>query len=293
MKTISKLFTAAFLVFIITDGFSQIPNSGFENWTSSGNYMNPNSWYTTNSTSSSGFYPVSRDTSHYPATVGNYSLRIESKPSLLPGGEALGASSTGNGFNLTPDFTITGHPNSLTGYYKYAPLNGDTMHILIALFNNSTLVAVGMFQSTAPAPTWTSFNIPISSYATANKAKIYLGAYDVSGPPPQYVPYGNSVLNIDNMNFDSLISDVPSYNDEINKVLAYPNPCNRMLTVVLKDGLEKGMLRIKNVLGQEIFSTSFTGAGTLNIELEEKPGIYFLIVESDAVKPTVIKVIRE
>ena len=293
MRTTIKLFTAVSLVFIITEGFSQIPNNGFENWTNFGNYMDPNSWYTTNSTSSGTFYPVTRDTSHYPVTVGSYSLRIESRPSLLPGGEALGASSTGSGFNLTPDFSITGHPNSLTGYYKFVPQNGDTLDILIVLFNNSTIAATGIFQTTTPAPNWTPFSIPISNYSTANNAKIYLGAYNISGPPPQYVPYGNSVLNIDNLNFDSFISDVPSNNIITNMVHTYPNPCNAKLTVVLDEGLGKGTLRLRNVLGQDIFTRPFNGEDIVQIEMEEKPGIYFLIIEDNAMQHAVIKIVKE
>ena len=273
MKT-KQLLTAILLFAFSANSFSQIPNSGFEVWTNFGNYYkNPNNWFTTNSTSFGSFYPVTRDTSHYPTTVGNYSMRIESKPSLLPGGEALGAVSTGTGFNLTPDFPITGHPNSLTGYYKYAPQNGDTMLILIALFNNTTLVAAGALETTIAAANWTSFNIPISSYSNANSAKIYIGAYNISGPPPQYVPYGNSVLYVDNLNFDTLIVAGIFENNKADEIALYPNPSTGKFTIGVTGDLE-----IYNTLGEKIVEQKLTADKT-EIDLSNQAkGIYFVKV---------------
>jgi len=293
MKTKPTLLIILLFAFTAANSFSQIPNNGFENWTNSGNYMNPDFWMTTNSTSTSSFYPVTRDASHYPASVGSYSIRMENKPSLLPGTEALGIAISGSSFNMGPDFPITGHPNSLTGYYKYAPLNGDTMHILIVLFNNTTLVASGIFETTIAAPNWTSFNIPISNYTTATSAKIYMGAYNISDAPPQFVPYGNSVLNIDNLNFDTLIVAGISDHDKTSEFFAYPNPSNGQFTIALNGNYSSGIIKISNILGEEISAKSFANATTLNVEIEQESGLYFLIIENEKGESTVLKIMKE
>ncbi len=288
MKKKLRMGIAFGCLYAMTTCFAQIPNNGFENWTNFGNYMDPNSWATPNSSSASGYYPVTRDSDHFPSNVGNYSIRMESKPSALPGIEALGGSVTGSGFNMTPDFPVTGHPTSLHGYFKYAPLNNDTMHILIALFNNSTLVATGELNSTASAANWTSFNIPISAYITANGGKIYMAAYNMSGGPPQYIPYGNSVLYIDNLSFDSLI--MPGFAELEKKadIRVFPNPFSASTTVQLSAPVNNGTLEILNVYGQKVREITSLANNIINVERDNLPaGIYFLQVnENDKIVAT-------
>ena len=202
-KIVKEIIVAIVLIFSF--GFSQIPNSGFENWTSVGNYMNPNGWATTNSLSTGSFYAVTRDTSHFPPSIGNYSVRIENDISELVNYSGLGLIQAGSQLAVPgPRFQITGHPTSLTGYYMFLPINGDTMQIEIVLFNNRTGVSQGIFNTPVAASNWTSFNISLSTYTTADSGYISFAAYQ-SGPVTQ-VPHGNSVLKIDNLNFDSLLT---------------------------------------------------------------------------------------
>ncbi len=185
-------------------------NFGFEKWKDMGSYMEPESFLTLNSNASGSFYPVKRSTDHYPVSVGQYSIRIESNPSLLPGSDALGLVLQNSGNTLLegpgPSFAITGHPTSLTGYYKYAPQNSDTMRIQIQLYQNGSGVSYNVFLSTVSVSSWTSFTIPLPPYTSADSGSIMLAAYNANGPPSEYIPYGNSVLYIDNLNFDNLIT---------------------------------------------------------------------------------------
>ncbi|MFI5203752.1 MAG: T9SS type A sorting domain-containing protein [Flavobacteriales bacterium] len=280
MKTNKLLATLWLLVISCSVSEAQITNAGFENWTTVGSYMEPNGWYTTNSYATGSFHPVTRDTSHFPSTVGNYSIRIENNPSLLPVEEALGTSVSGTSMSPVPSFPITGHPTSLTGYYKFLPQNGDTMSIFIVLFNNTTIVATGAFQTTAAAPNWTSFNFPISAYATANNAKIYMAAYNVSGAPPQYVPYGNSVLYVDNLNFDILINSVPAIDNIANPIYVYPNPSSGIFTI--QSEKEIGQISVVNLAGEKVYQSQ-TDDSEFRVDLSDKPkGIYFINVVTDA-----------
>jgi PKD repeat protein/photosystem II stability/assembly factor-like uncharacterized protein len=192
--------------YLVTDKF----NFGFEEWTDKGDYLEPQSFATTNIFSPGTFYPVTRSDDHYPLSVGNYSIRLESKPSLIDSTYAYGVVLQ-NSSNIIyngpgPSFPITGHPTSLTGYYKYFPQNGDTMHIEIGLYKNGEGISNNVFLSTSAATNWTSFNIPLPAYISADSGTILFATYNCNGPTEEYRPYGNSVLFLDNLNFDVLIT---------------------------------------------------------------------------------------
>ena len=70
INTILFAFTANFC-------FSQIPNSGFENWTNMGAYENPDSWGTMNNkTAISGIYTATKSS---PGNPGSAFLKLTSR----------------------------------------------------------------------------------------------------------------------------------------------------------------------------------------------------------------------
>jgi PKD repeat protein/photosystem II stability/assembly factor-like uncharacterized protein len=196
-------------------------NFGFEQWNDMGSYMVPQGYATPNTYATGTFYPVTRSTDHYPASVGNYSIRIESNISLLPGEEhpdAFGVVLQNKSNSVAdwpgPAFSITGHPTSLTGYYKYAPQNGDTMRITLVLYLNGEVVSYNAFLSTATVSNWTSFILPLPVYTSADSGTIILASYNADGGAPEFIPYGNSVLYVDNLNFDNLIVEKNNFGFE-------------------------------------------------------------------------------
>jgi hypothetical protein len=133
MKKFTIILTILFAMTIATN--AQIPNSGFEDWITVGIYEDPTEWATYNSYSTGSFYSCTKSTDHYPASVGNYSIRLENNTSLtqMTGGWGMAMTDT-MAYPLQPSFPIVGHPNSLCGYYKYNPLNNDSLYIRIMLF---------------------------------------------------------------------------------------------------------------------------------------------------------------
>lgn len=268
-------FILAILILTAMKIHAQIPNSGFEQWWTVGNCQIPTDYFTYNLNSGGSFFPISRDTSHYPPSIGAASIRLENKASLLPANESKGiiVSSlqlvTMPSFQL-PSFQVTGHPNSLTGYYKYAPQNGDTMWIALVLFQSGVIVSQGAFYSSVATPGWTSFNIPVSAYATADSAEIIISAYNADQPAK--VPLGNSVLNIDNLNFDNLIFGIKE--EEENNYLIYPNPTSGQFTISLPT--DNASICIRDIFGLEILKTQVTRK-TTNLNIDNN-GIYIVYV---------------
>ncbi|MDD5570644.1 MAG: T9SS type A sorting domain-containing protein [Bacteroidales bacterium] len=290
MKKFTIIITV--LIAVAINANAQIPNSGFETWTNYGTYMEADGWSSTNMASAGTFYPVTRASDPYPVTIGNYSIRLENKPALLPSYEAIGFVWTlpATAPQPEPSFPITGHPTSLTGYYKWAPQNGDTMFVQIILYHEGTGVAYDDFSTTTAAASWTPFSIPISSYTDADSGLVIIAAFYSDGP--YNIPYGNSVLYVDNLNFDGFVgvaSEQTSQNDLIN---LYPNPASDKLTIESSQLTNESILTICNINGQEMIKEQGIRQKA-QVDVSNLPsGIYFVKLITDKTVE-VRKIIKE
>ncbi|MGD0712155.1 MAG: T9SS type A sorting domain-containing protein [Bacteroidales bacterium] len=250
MKKITMIVAVIISMAIKTN--AQIPNYGFENWIDHGSYMDPQFWATTNIYSNGSFYSVTRSTDHYPASVGSYSIRIENNTSYIADTLGLGDIQA----NLIdvlaprhPAFPITGNPTQLTGYFKYFPLNGDTMHIGSHLYKNGSMVASGGILLDSTFSNWTPFVINYPAYSSADSAFINISAYNSSSTGLGY-PHGNSVLYVDNLNFGPLISGISAYNADNNLFELYPNPASDIITLnITNKNNADYILNIYSVIG--------------------------------------------
>ena len=235
---------------------AQIPNSGFETWVDyvdTGDCNTPHFVYKTPDMWKGSLgkncllysYSIEKNNESYPAGTGQFSMKIQSDTE--DGVRGLAGIATGNQSPMAPAFPITGHPTSLTGYYKFLPLNGDTMNIVVVLFQSGAMVASGTLKGTAAISNWTSFNVPISAYTTADSALIFLASFNLSGGT---LPHGNSALYIDNLNFDNLITSVSEQTSENTTFSLYPNPATDIVTLNIGNINNAALtLNIYNVIG--------------------------------------------
>lgn len=274
MKQFTLILTV--LISFATATFAQIPNSGFESWTNHGTYMEAVGWPSGNSFSAGSYYPVTRSTDHYPAAVGSYSVRMENNPALLPSFEAFGFIWTVplTDFLPEPSFPVTGHPTSLTGYYKWAPQNGDTMYIQLKLYNGGTEVTSDIFATKIAASSWTPFTLPITSYTTADSGFIIISSFYSDGP--YNIPYGNSVLYVDNLNFDNLITSVSEQETQGDLADFYPNPASDMLSL----NIENAEINIYDMMGDLVKSETM-GSGQRELCISDLcNGVYVCTIRS-------------
>lgn len=277
-KAMKKLVLIAFISWNVT-AMAQIPNGGFETWTTVGSYMEPEGFVTPNSQTAGPGYPVTRSTDHFPASVGSYSMRIESNTSLLPvGGYGAVLQNTSENVNdgPGPGFPVTGHPTSLKGYYKFDSQNGDTMSIGIQLYLAGNTVSYGEFTSTVSQSEWTTFDIPLSTYLAADSAGMIIATYYAAGPPPEYMPHGNSVVYVDNLNFDNLIT---ASVDELmqEELTVQPNPANTELLVSFPESMGVSEIKLLDILNREIVSRLVFGATPVSMDVSHYPnGTYFI-----------------
>lgn len=287
MKNRIVILIIFFLIIIKTD--AQIPNNGFENWIKVGNCVEPLSWHGLYSLidSTGNYCPVTKSTDHYPASEGSYSVRIANDTALWNSGNSPGnllgwGILTSTKDNDKPRFHVSGHPKALCGYYKFLPENGDTMNINIFFYKNGseTEITRGKYQSNVAAPDWKSFKFFVSDtlYSSVDSARITISAANEPKNGSKG-PLGNSVLYIDNLSFDTLITTGIFDQKEKNRISVFPSPASEKLIASFDGKINQQVyLKIFNILGQPVLAEKRSNATEIMIldisQIIE--GIYFV-----------------
>jgi hypothetical protein len=208
---------------------AQIPNSGFEDWTTVGSYEEPIGWATMNLACAGPFYSCTKSTDHFPAAMGNYSMRLENNTSLTQYTGAYGIAITDSmAYPFQPAFPVTGQPNTLSGYYKFTSLNYDTMFIRIIFFQNGIMLGNNTFKTGTTTANWTPFSVTFN-YPTADSATIMLWAFYPSSQTDG--PNGNSVLYVDNLSLDNTAVNDPIWTLKNPMFNLSPNPAFNRVSV--------------------------------------------------------------
>jgi hypothetical protein len=148
-------------------------------------------------------------------------------------------------------FPIEGHPTSFCGYYKFLPQNHDTMRIFICLYKDGLEVAQVKLSDTVTVPAWTSFTLPIPTYANADSARVFLSSFNSDGA---MVIQGNSVLYVDNLSFDNLIGIGSEQIAKKTLFFLVPNPASDIVNVNISTNDEETELNIYSVTGKLVKS---------------------------------------
>lgn len=239
-----RLFLLAILiaaVLPILPAGAQILNPGFESWTAG----EPNNWYSSNL--ASVYAPVTQSNdahtgaSSLKGTVVSY-LTVPVTPSLLAGTDGSG-------------FTATGRYGSVTGYFKFAPVSGDSFAVLVFMFKAGSGIGSGIFGTRATVSSYTQFTVPISYFLAGTPDTAWIEIYIVP-PTGQSLPHIGSAFTIDDIAYGPVTSvsdgrsEVPA---SFNLAQNYPNPFNPATRIdysIAKRGHVS--LKIYDVLGNEV-----------------------------------------
>jgi hypothetical protein len=238
------LSSIAFLFLISSVGFSQIPNSGFEDWTLS----NPTGWATSNAA------PVySNVTQSTDAHTGSYAVRGEAillytmviEPVIQsgPGGEG---------------FAYSQKPASFTGYYKYFPQGGDRFGINVELFKggiNGTLVAIAATAPSTAYSTYTQFDVPFLYQTNDTPDTCIVQILIAAAAESNHVHVGSYFI-LDDIAFSGSVGvsektdNVPTKTELIQN---YPNPFNPSTDIQFSIA-HAGFVSLKvfDLLGREV-----------------------------------------
>lgn len=285
MKNTLLALTANIL--FATAAIAQIPNGGFETWTSTGTYDSPTGWANFNSaTSMVSVYTCLKGT---PGNPGSAYLKLVTKNApglgLVPG---MAVSGTMN-MDMEPEsgFAYNQRPTALVGNWQHMGYGGDEG--LIAVYLTKWNSVTGSRDTVGKAArglgamvmSWASFSIPITYSGSSNpdSAMIVLSSSGTN-------PVENSYLYVDNLSFSGVtgINEV-KLNAQLN---IYPNPVSTgeltvklegvnapVTTVQLFDlqGKETRQFAVKNLNGTLTLDIADLSKGPYIIKLVTAEGV--------------------
>jgi len=127
------LLIAAGLVFLSIGLFSQIPNAGFENWTTV-SIDKPSGWQ----------FIMGKVSKVTPGYQSDYAVKLQVDTNMQSPGVVMYGFSD-NGEDFTGGIPFVGRPDSLYGYFKYNIQAGDSAAILLMLKKNGNPIAMNWF----------------------------------------------------------------------------------------------------------------------------------------------------
>jgi len=220
---------------------AQIPNADFENWGDNG----PTGWTVDNMPPM--IMPVTQTTdaeSGVNAVKGEVvSLQGNNIAPFLVSGDTTGY----GGFAVSQRYA------SLKGWYKFAPVQDDSLVIAIVMLKNSQVIGGGVVEP-GNASTYTQFtaNITYTSGDAPDSARIMISIINHAG---ELSVHAGSVMYVDNLSFGNVtaVNNGVSQPNSFKLFQNYPNPFNPS-TNIKYNLSSSGFVRlaIYNVLGQKV-----------------------------------------
>jgi hypothetical protein len=297
MKKICTLFAASLFTL---SAFAQIPNAGFETWTTAGtgSYDNPTGWGNANPTIdgfASTAYTCIKGTTGAPA--GSAFIKLEAKAVLTI--VAPGIAVSGNvtvvpsPFSVAVDggFPYTSRPASLTGKWEHMGQGADHGRVAVFLtkwnisLNKRDTVAKIDSTLTGMVMTWASFTMPLK-YMSGLTPDTGLVVLSTSADPAAAVV--GSFLNADDLAFTGTVpSGVISVATPGSSSSVFPNPASGTATVYYHSiGRKQITINLTDVTGKIVKTTeqkAISGENNFTLDLKGvAQGIYLVQIVDDA-----------
>jgi hypothetical protein len=252
-------------------------NGDFELWQNKTLYS-PAHWFNSNGDNQGGGVNMTDD-----AVEGNYALELVTFLGDNNGNPEArsGQVSTGyweNSCNCMKGGTpFSNQVDTLTFYYKYAPVGDDSANINLN-FKNSGADIHWDGMSLHATDTYQYMEIPFNTLQAPDTVILYIQSSAYLNTALSFV---GSALRIDNMRFKSqipLVSGIKNYEND-NSIIIFPNPSNGKFVIQgLKSGVQR--LEVYSVTGEKIYTKSnFKQQGSNEIDLSNfHKGIYFVKV---------------
>lgn len=227
MKTINSMIMA---MFITASAFAQIPNSGFENWTTVGSYSNPDGWGTMNNTTAiASVYTATKGT---PGSPGVSYLKLTSKTVGTGVVNGVAVSGVIDSLTMMPKsgFAYNMRPANFTGKWQHMIYGSSQGSIQVTLtrwdtgMNMRMNVASGSVTLAGMAMSWANFTIPLT-YVDGNNPDTCIIVMKASGSAPT----NNDYLWVDNLAFSGTVTGIENQESFVTDMSIYPNPSSDMV----------------------------------------------------------------
>jgi len=266
-----------------------VPNGNFEQWVTSA-FDSPQAWYSNDEfVNTSIFDPVVKSSDR---VSGNFAVQIQNNPAELR--KCTYVKTWDNGLSMRPTFHVAARHNTLNGFVKYQPQNGDTLTLSAYMYLHGVIIGGAMLNIDTAIMNYTPFSIDII-YSDPMGTNIPDSAC-VMAEIGIFSPHGHSVAYIDNLSFDGFRAvDIKSptasavFRDILCKI--YPDPAKNNLTVELNGFTGKVLYKVYDICGRNLLNSSEnvdpsgTVIKTLNVS-SLAAGTYLLNVLSDKTNVT-------
>ncbi|MCF8275663.1 MAG: T9SS type A sorting domain-containing protein [Flavobacteriales bacterium] len=287
-KSLLTFISSAFILNAVAQ--FQPANASFDDWETlngpiSNTYDEPVSWNTANEcTAILNVTPVTKSTD---AHSGSHSIRLESLdgpgPTIVMNGVVTTAqmicSANSGGQEGGADFSGV-MPDSIVGWYKYAPANQDSAYsqIMFLANNDQDTVSYTRVNFTTTVSSWTRFSAPITQ-ATGTPEKLSLFFSSSWGDGAQGQAEIGSIMYVDAVQFiypfGTGINTVTNENDWN----VYPNPVSGILNIQ-GSSLEPANFELLDITGKRMMLKRI-GAGASSLDLSKLvAGVYLYQISS-------------
>ncbi len=206
-----SLFTAIFAVAAAISAQAQVPNGGFEYWT------------TTTKDVFSIWNNFGNVTKYTPAQQGSSAVRLQQGTAGTdePGAILLGNPPTDNG-PFTGGVPFAARPDSFTGWFQYSHPSGDSSVILLYLKRNGKDISQNMWKIGGNSSGWTRIAFPVMYQDTGKSDTLIMGIASTDFTDTLHF---SSWLAADNLAFSGTVLSIPNGNCEYwtTKSLTTPN----------------------------------------------------------------------
>ncbi len=284
-KTILSIIS---VVAFIASAMAQIPNPGFESFTTVGAYEVPNGWGTMNNTTAiASIYTATKGT---PGSPGASYLKLTSKTVSSTVVNGIAVSGVLDSITMMPKsgFAYNMRPASLTGKWQHMIYGSSQGSIQVTLtrwdtgMNMRMPVASGTVTLSGMAMSWANFTIPLT-YVDGNNPDTCIIVMKASGSTPT----NNDYLWVDNLAFSGSVTGIENHASFVTNMVVFPNPSTETINVNLNlKSSQKISIELTDVTGKLILTKDagiLTGESkqTLNVTGVSK-GTYLVRIVAEA-----------
>jgi hypothetical protein len=285
MKNVYTLLVLSTFLFAgLTKAQTTIPNGDFENWTDEyhipywdgmnydGNFLHIHTFSQTTD-SHSGIYAAQVETIYDPlfGVIPGFAFTgtIEVDPASLS-------------YTLEMGIAVEGRPYHLKGFYKYNPVNNDTMVIVAGMFKwneaeqDLDSIGGGIFFTSQTTTGYTSFDLPIQYFTEDDADTMYIL---LSASADTYHP--GSVMKVDDLTLDYSPATIVE-NDYNIGLKCYPNPAFDFVNLEFEKNIKDVRISFTDMLGMTLINKKIENQKDVRIPVSHLPGgIYVVSVISE------------